>query len=225
MWEHTFAQKYWLKLVYILINSQEWRKSKVEYLTVLDKNILFWIQNHLVSNALNPYMLGLSKMGNAGIVWVILGIGLLLVKKYRRVGVTVLLALAISLIVGNGILKPFFARLRPYIIYPWVPMPIANTLPTDYSFPSGHTFAAFAAAVGVFCQNKRWGSMALLLAAGIGFSRIYLFVHYPSDVLAGVLFGAIAGMFACQMNYYLSSARPWLGVEVFKKILQPADKD
>ena len=197
----------------------------MEYLIVLDKGILFWIQNHLVSNALNPYMLGLSKMGNAGIVWIILGIVLLFVKKYRWVGVTVVLALVISLIVGNGILKPLVARLRPCIVYPWVPMPITTPLLTDYSFPSGHTFASFAAAVGIFCRNKRWGSMALLLAAGIGFSRIYLFVHYPSDVLAGVLFGAIAGMVAYKTSYYLASARPWLGVEILRKILQPVNKD
>ena len=197
----------------------------MEYLIVLDKNILFWIQNHLVSNVLNSYMLGLSKMGNAGIVWIILGIFLLFLKKYRWVGVTVALALAISLIVGNGILKPLVARLRPCIIYPWVPMSVATPLSTDYSFPSGHTFASFAAAIGILCQSKRLGVAALLLATGIGFSRIYLFVHYPSDVLAGVLLGTIAGITAYKMSAYLSRSRLWLRSKIFRRFLIFAHKD
>lgn len=181
----------------------------MEWFMVLDQNILFWIQHHLVTNAFNPYMLALSKMGNVGIVWIALGMALLSVKKYRWAGVAVILALAISLIVGNGILKPLVARLRPCIIYPWMPMAISAPLPTDYSFPSGHTFGSFAAAVAIFCQSKRWGTAALLLAAGIGFSRIYLFVHYPSDVLAGVLLGTISGIVAYRMSRYLSISRPW----------------
>ncbi|MFA6849529.1 MAG: phosphatase PAP2 family protein [Selenomonadaceae bacterium] len=197
----------------------------MEYLIVLDKNVLFWIQNHLVSNALNPYMLGLSKMGNAGIVWIIFGIVLLWVKKYRWIGVTVVLALAISLVLGNGILKPLVARLRPCVIYPWVPMVAITPMPTDYSFPSGHTFASFAAAVGVFCQSKRLGVAALLLATGIGFSRMYLFVHYPSDVLAGILLGTISGIIAYKMSLYLSISRFWLKVKILGKFLTSAHKD
>lgn len=183
----------------------------MEWLTTLDQNILFWIQNHLVSNVFTPYMIALSKMGNVGIVWIVSGIALLSVKKYRWTGVAVMLALAISLVLGNDILKPAAARLRPCITYPWVPISIP--LPTDYSFPSGHTFGSFAAAAAIFCRSKRLGTAALFLATGIGFSRIYLFVHYPSDVLASVLLGTMSGIAAYRMSCYLSVARPW------KKIL------
>ena len=197
----------------------------MEYLIILDKKVLFWIQQHLVSSVLTSYMIGLSKMGNAGIIWIILGVALLLAKKYRWAGVTVILALAISLILGNGILKPLIARLRPCAAYPWVPMSFAAPLVTDYSFPSGHTFASFAAAVGIFCHSKRLGVFALLLATGIGFSRLYLFVHYPSDVLAGVMLGTLAGIIACKMSFYLSISHIRLRIKIFRRFLIEGSKD
>lgn len=179
----------------------------MEWLTALDQNMLFWIQNHLVSSVFNPYMIFLSEIGNSGAIWVVAGIALLAVKKYRWLGVAVLLALAMSLVLGNGILKPLAARLRPCAIFPWMPMLVS--LPTDYSFPSGHTFASFAAAVAIFCRNKQIGAAALLLATGIGFSRMYLFVHYPSDVLGGALLGAMSGIVADRLSCYLAISRPW----------------
>ena len=179
----------------------------MEWLMNLDQNMLFWIQNHLVSSAFNPYMIALSKMGNAGIIWGVLGIALLTVKKYRGAGIAVILALAISLVLGNGVLKPLAARLRPCITYPWIPVLIP--LPTDYSFPSGHTFASFAAAAAIFCRSRQLGTAALLLATGIGFSRMYLFVHYPSDVLAGALLGTVSGIAAYRLSGYLAISRPW----------------
>jgi undecaprenyl-diphosphatase len=168
-------------------------------------------------------MIVLSKMGNAGAVWVVSGIALLSVKKYRWAGLAVLLALAISLVFGNGILKPLAARLRPCITYPWMPMSISVPLATDYSFPSGHTFGSFAAAAAIFSQSKRLGAAALLLATGIGFSRMYLFVHYPSDVLAGALFGTMSGIVAYRMSCYLAISRPMQ--EVFLKSATSAHKD
>ncbi len=168
-----------------------------------DQSILFWIQNNLVNPVLNPYMIILSTLGNVGAVWIFSGIVLLSVKRYRRAGVAVILALFMSLIFGNVILKPLIARIRPCIIYPWIPLYISMPLPTDYSFPSGHTFGSFAAATAIFCRSKRVGTLALLLAAGIGFSRMYLFVHYPSDILAGVLLGTLSGIIAYKISYYL----------------------
>ena len=181
----------------------------MEWLMSLDQNILFWIQYHVVSIELNPYMIILSKLGNAGFIWIISGIVLLSVKKYRLAGVAVILALLMSLIFGNGILKPLVSRIRPCITYSWISLSISMPLPTDYSFPSGHTFGSFAAAAAIFCRSKKLGSLAILLAAGIGFSRMYLFVHYPSDVLAGALLGIISGVAAYKISYYLLVTRPW----------------
>lgn len=182
----------------------------MEWITTLDQNVLFWIQHHLVSSTFNPYMIFLSEIGNSGLIWFVLGMVLLVGRKYRWLGVAVLLALAISVVVGNGILKPLAARLRPGTVFPWMPMLIS--LPTDYSFPSGHTFASFAAATAIFCRSRKAGSAALLLAAGIGFSRLYLFVHYPSDVLAGVLLGIISGIAAYRLSCYLSTTRSWKNI-------------
>lgn len=180
--------------------------------TNADQNILFWIQGHVVSNALTPYMVSLSQMGNLGGVWIALGIALLMVKKYRQAGIAVLLALVISLVLGNGILKPLVARLRPCVTYFWMPMSITVPAATDYSFPSGHTFGSFAAAAAIYCQSKRLGTAALALAAGIGFSRLYLFVHYPSDIMAGVLLGTVSGIIAYKASCHLLALRPWQAV-------------
>lgn len=179
----------------------------MEWFMTVDQYVLFWIQHNMVSPILNPYMIVLSTLGKAGAVWILSGIVFLSVKKYRWIGVAVMIALFMSLIFGNIILKPLVARIRPCITYPWIPLYIS--MPLDYSFPSGHTFGSFAAAVAIFCWNKRMGTLAVLLAAGIGFSRIYLFVHYPSDVLAGVLLGILSGVTAYSISCYLSITYPW----------------
>ncbi|SEP37265.1 phosphatase PAP2 family protein [Propionispora vibrioides] len=195
----------------------------MEWIVTLDQTILFWIQNHLVSSVLNPYMIFLSAIGNSGIIWIVLGIALLAVKKYRWLGVTVLLALVMSLVLGNGILKPLAARLRPCTVFPW--MPLLISLPTDYSFPSGHTFASFAAAAAIFCRSRKLGATAFLLATGIGFSRLYLFVHYPSDVLAGVLLGTLSGVAAHRLSSHLSTVRSWHWQQVLPKSVIVVRKD
>ncbi len=181
----------------------------LEYLTTLDQTILFEIQHNLVNTALNPYMIALSKTGNLGIIWIISGIVFLFVKKYRCVGVAVLLALVITMILGSGIIKPLVARARPCITSPWMPMLISTPLPTSYSFPSGHTFASFSAATAIFLQSKRLGIIALSLAIGIGFSRMYLFVHYPTDVLTGALLGTLSGIIAYRISRHLMITRPY----------------
>lgn len=168
----------------------------VEWIKTVDPNILFWIQKYIASSTLNPYMLALSKIGNAGMIWIFFSFLALTRRKYRLLGVAILLALTISLLVGEGILKPLVARVRPCINYPWVHLLIHTPKATNYSFPSGHTFASFAAAMAIFSANKKIGIFALMLAAAIGFSRLYLFMHYPSDVLAGALFGSISGVAA-----------------------------
>ena len=177
----------------------------MESIMGLDTMLIFWIQNHLVSGALSPLMIGLSTIGNLGIVWVLAGAALLCTKKYRRAGVAVFIGLLFSLLAGNGVLKHLIMRARPCIDYPWMPMLIQIPAVNDFSFPSGHTFGAFAAAAAMFQGVRRWwGIGAMGLAAAIGFSRIYLFVHYPSDVFAGALLGLYFGGLA----WYLAGSLP-----------------
>lgn len=159
----------------------------------MELSFLNTLQN-LHTPLLDQIMVFLTTLGNGGMVWIVLSIVLLAIPKYRIYGLTMLVALLISVIFGNVILKNVVARPRPSWIDPSVKLLIPN--PTDYSFPSGHTFTSFAAAGSLFLYNKKFGTAAIVLAILIGFSRMYLYVHYPSDVLAGALFGLAAAVAA-----------------------------
>lgn len=112
-------------------------------------------------------------------------------KKYRRQGLFLLLGLAASVLVGNVLLKNIVARPRPCRIDASVPLLIAN--PTDYSFPSGHTLSSVISAVILAKTDRRFGYAAIPLAVLIAFSRLYLYVHFPSNVLASAVLGIIIG--------------------------------
>lgn len=146
------------------------------------------------SDILNKIMIFITSLGNGGMVWIILAIALLLFKSTRKCGITVLVALIFQLLLGNILLKNIFSRLRPFYDYPTVKLLIDK--PGGFSFPSGHTFSSFAAATAVFLHNKKMGIPALVLASLIAFSRLYLFVHYPTDILAGVIFGILTAFAA-----------------------------
>ena len=143
-----------------------------------------------------PFMDGLMKaitfFGNAGWFWIALGLGLTCLKKTRKMGITLCLALLINLLICNITLKPLVARIRPFDFAEGIQLIIAK--PSDFSFPSGHTSASFAGAAAVFAYNKKYGTLALVFASLIAFSRLYLYVHFPSDVLAGALVGAMCAV-------------------------------
>lgn len=158
-----------------------------------DFSILNYLQEHRTAFG-DTVMPLITYLGNAGAIWIVLGAVLCFFPKYRKAGITVLTALVLTLIVCNLCLKPLVARERPFIVNPGVELLISA--PTDYSFPSGHTASSFAAAFALlFSKNKLW-CPSMVLAALIAFSRLYLYVHYPSDVFAGIFLGFILGMFA-----------------------------
>ena len=143
---------------------------------------------------LDRFMVAITKLGDAGIVWIILTVILLLIPKTRKSGVYMAVALIADLIICNVILKPIVARIRPYSINQTVQLLVTPL--KDYSFPSGHTAASFAAAFALlFVKNKLW-IPSMILASLIAFSRLYLYVHYPTDVLAGILLGLIVSVAA-----------------------------
>lgn len=154
----------------------------------LETDILLFFQEVVRNSVLTPFFAAITKLGNAGAIWIIISLGLLFYKKTRKVGFMALLALILSAVVNNAILKPWIARPRPYEMIPALTPLIEK--PIDYSFPSGHTAASFAAAC-VFYRNlpKKAGVPLILLAVLISLSRIYLGVHYPSDVLGGFISG------------------------------------
>ena len=167
--------------------------------------ILHWFET-LHNPITNPIFYVITTLGNAGWFWIVLAVLMLTVlpKKYKKAGLTMAIALILSLIFCNGIMKHLWARPRAF----WVVgqnFVVGNEFENlygifnsihDYSFPSGHSSASFAAAVSIFMWRKKEGSAALVLAALIAFSRLYFTVHYPTDVLVGTITGALYGVAA-----------------------------
>ncbi len=135
----------------------------------------------------------ITSLGNAGIIWIVLAVVLLILPKTRKVGMIVGAALLVDLVLCNLILKNLVARVRPYDVNTAIAILIKK--PLDFSFPSGHTAASFAAMTALFLakMKKAWIA-ALILAVLIAFSRLYFYVHYPTDVLGGIVVGILSGV-------------------------------
>ena len=135
----------------------------------------------------------ITSLGNAGIIWIVLAVVLLILPKTRKTGIIVAAALLMDLILCNLILKNLVARVRPYDVNTAIAILIKK--PLDFSFPSGHTAASFAAMTALFLakMKKAWIA-ALILAVLIAFSRLYFYVHYPTDVLGGAVVGILSGI-------------------------------
>ncbi len=159
---------------------------------VLDWMILNGIQEIFKCDFMDVIMPKITKLGNAGIIWIGIGLCMLISKKYRRQGFMVLIGLLMGLIIGNGLVKNLVARQRPCWINSDFLLLIPN--PKDFSFPSGHTQASVIAATILTMYNRKWGIVVIPLAALIAFSRLYLYVHFPSDVLGGAIMGLIIGV-------------------------------
>ncbi|MFQ9514831.1 MAG: phosphatase PAP2 family protein [Eubacterium sp.] len=159
---------------------------------VLDWMILNGIQEIFKCDFMDVIMPQITKLGNAGIIWIAIGLCMLISKKYRRQGFMVLIGLLMGLIIGNGLVKNLVARQRPCWINSDFLLLIPN--PKDFSFPSGHTQASVIAATILTMYNRKWGIVVIPLAALIAFSRLYLYVHFPSDVLGGAIMGLIIGV-------------------------------
>lgn len=140
---------------------------------------------------LDAFFSTITRLGDAGLFFILLGAALCCFKKTRTCGICMLASMAVGALVTNVALKPLVARERPCWINDAVTLLI--TSPTDYSFPSGHSQVAFVSAAAIYQNHKKWGIAAYVLAVLIAFSRLYLYVHFPTDVLAGALIGIAAG--------------------------------
>ncbi len=150
-----------------------------------DHKTILWVQEHMRTNSLTEFMKGITMLGDGGWFWILVALGLTSNKKTRKTGYGVTLALLIGALITNVFLKPLLQRPRPYDTI----VELERLIPAqhDWSFPSGHTTASFAAAGAIYCMgNKKWGRATLVVAMGVAFSRIYLGVHYVTDVLAGI---------------------------------------
>lgn len=156
----------------------------------LDGNILLWIQEYIRNDFLTPIFKFITSLGDEGYVWIAIAIVLLFVKNYRKVGLMVGASLLGSLVFNNMIIKNIVARPRPYRMIETLTILIPE--PGEYSFPSGHTSSSFAAGVVLYLMlPKKYGIPAMVLALLIGISRLYVGVHYPTDVLGGMVMGTL----------------------------------
>lgn len=163
-----------------------------EWITSIDINILLFIQEYIRTSFLTPFVIFITSLGNAGIFWIVLSVLLLIPKKTRKIGCLGILGLLGSLLVNNLLLKNLVARIRPYDAFALLTPLVAK--PIDYSFPSGHTGSSFAAACAMYRSLPKWAGISLLLLAVlIGLSRLYVGVHYPTDVFVGMITGVICG--------------------------------
>lgn len=168
----------------------------LESLLQLDGAILLWIQEHVRQDFLSPVVKFITHLGDAGWCWILLAVILLIVKKTRKIGLVTAVPLLSSYVVNNLILKNLVARVRPYEAVDGLQRIIEAQ--SDFSFPSGHSASSFAAAVVIFmlCPRK-YGVPALVLAFLIALSRLYVGVHYPTDVLTGVISGTVIAVIVC----------------------------
>ena len=153
--------------------------------------ILNFIQEHMTNPVMDKVMVFITTLGDAGIIWIITALIMISCKKYRRTGITLAIGLILSLLIGNIILKPLVARTRPFEFTEKIRLLIET--PHDFSFPSGHTLASFISATILLVKERKIGYCALTLAVLIAFSRLYLYVHFPTDVLASILLGTAIG--------------------------------
>lgn len=168
----------------------------------IEGNILMWIQEHFRSPLLTRVMRLLSALGNGGAFWIVLTVLLIVFKKTRRTGLYCAAAMLLTFLVVNLLLKPAVGRIRPYELFERLMILVSR--PGDASFPSGHSANSMACAWTVFrMAPRRYGVAALVLALLIAFSRLYVGVHFPTDVLAGLVIGVV--MSECALRLL-----PWL---------------
>lgn len=172
---------------------------------LFEAELIYWIQEHLRLDFLTPIMQFVTALGNGGSFWILLTILLLAFRRTRRAGLCCALALLLDFLAVNLLLKPLVGRVRPYQIIDEIS--VLTALPADASFPSGHSAASFAAAWALFrIEGGRRGATALILAGAIALSRLYVGVHYPTDVLFGVAIGMLAAEAALRL-FSLSSKK------------------
>lgn len=168
-----------------------------------EASALLWIQQALRGPVADAFFTAYTTLGNMGLCWIVLSVAMLCVKRTRKAGIAGLFGLLLGFLCTNVTIKPLVARVRPWLVVEGLTALVAEHDP--HSFPSGHTCASFAAALAWRPYlPKRWGNTALVCAALMGFSRLYVGVHFPTDVLCGALIGALCGWMVHKSEKMLS---------------------
>ena len=153
------------------------------------------------SDVLDKIMLFVTNLGEIGAIWLITGFLLILipgigketkdhVKMRRSMGICIILSIVLNFLLSNLVIKNMIQRPRPYVVDKTI---IPKIIPSEYSYPSGHTSSSFAAAMAIYGHNKPAGRVALAFAALMAFTRMYFGVHYPTDILGGIVMGISCG--------------------------------
>lgn len=180
----------------------------ISLIKTFDSSILFFIKDNMHGPIMDKVMVISTHLGDGGMIWIIIALALMINKKYRKIGVMALAALILSTILGEGILKHGVHRIRPSEDINAINLLI--TKPLSYSFPSGHTASSFAVAGVLAKYLKKYAVGFFALASLIAFSRLYLYVHYPTDVLAGIVLGVICSgiiNYLCKKSNYYYTAK------------------
>lgn len=164
----------------------------LEAVTTWDASVITAIYENVHSAFLTMFFRIVTLLGEGGIFWIAVAVILLFFKKTRRSGICIGASLLIGVIVGNGIIKNVIARPRPYDAIAGIESVVSHL--SDYSFPSGHSLCCFEAATALAMNRTKWAIPAYVGAVLVAVSRLFLFVHYPTDVICGALLGVLFGV-------------------------------
>jgi len=174
----------------------------------MEAEILLWIQEYIRTPVLDSLMRGITHLGDFGIFWILMAVVLLLYSDTRKAGAAVTVGMLASFVFNNLLLKNLVARTRPYEVIDGLTLLVDRA--SDLSFQSGHSATSFVAATVMLCVlPKRYGISAMVLAALIAFSRLYVGIHYPTDVLFGIFSGILIGFLTVKAgNWQSDGHRP-----------------
>lgn len=171
----------------------------------IELEILNRIQETLRCGVLDTIMVFISRICDHGEVWILLAAVLLVIPKTRKTGACLAFGLLADLLICNIWLKPMLGRIRPFTVNPEISLLIPP--PSDASFPSGHTASSFAAVSALRTADSSLWKPSLPLAVLIAFSRLYLYAHWPTDILGGILTGILSGWLGAKLVQWIPKKR------------------